>query len=291
MRRWALVAFFASLCGAACAGTEGTLLVRHEQPSAGAGGTPGAPSAEGGSGGREIPYVPPLGASWAARLDGAIDVDLDVDFFYLDVEQQDPADLQRLRASGRHYFCYLSAGSVESYRDDADEFPPEAVGNQLASFEQERWLDVRDARVRELMARRVTVLRESGCAGVPPSSLAVHAADTGFELELDDTLDYARWLAERIHAAGMSAGLQGPAALTEQLWPTFDFGLAVDCLEASGCAAFDVFEQSGKPVLHVEFGDQESAPGICMSAQALGFEPLITDPGFRGSRVACRDIL
>lgn len=287
MSRALLVLLVVSLGLASCAGTEGTLLVRHEQPSAGNGGG----GAGGGGGSVVVPYVPPLGASWAARLNGEVDVELDVDFFYLDPELQEPEDLERLRASGRHYFCYLSAGSVESFRDDADQFPEHAVGNQLANFEQERWLDVRDPQVRELMARRVTALAASGCAGVPPSSMAVHAADTGFQLSLEDALDYARWLAERIHAAGMSAGLQGPAALTEQLWPTFDFGLAVDCLERSGCAEFDALARAGKPVLHVEFGDEASALELCMSAETLGFDPLITDPGFGGSRIACRDIL
>lgn len=281
-----LLLFFGSL-GFSCAGTEGTLLVLHDRSTAGS-------SAAGSSGTgptEKIPYVPPAGASWAARLDGAVDVGLDVDFFYLDVEQQAEEDLARLRASGRHYLCYLSAGSVESFREDAQEFPAHAIGNQLVDFENERWLDVRDGQVRELMARRVSVLAASGCAGVPPSSMAVHVADTGFPLSLDDALDYARWLAERIHAAGMSAGLQGPADLADQLWPTFDFALAVDCLEGSGCAEFEPFAKAGKTVLHVEFGDARSAPELCMSAEALGLEILITDPGFSGSRIACRDIL
>jgi hypothetical protein len=278
MSRALLVLLVLGLCQASCAGTEGTLLVRPE--AAGSGG-----------GGVTTPYLPPAGASWSARLDGAVDVELEVDFFYLDPELQEPGDLELLRESGRHYFCYLSAGSVESFRDDADQFPEHAVGNQLADFENERWLDVRDPQVRDLMARRVSALGVAGCDGVPPSSLAVHAADTGFQLSLDDALDYARWLAERIHAAGMSAGLQGPGSLTEQLWPTFDFGLAVDCLERSSCSEFDVFVQAKKPVLHVEFGDESSAPELCMSAKTLGFEPLITDPGFGGSRIACRDIL
>ncbi|HYJ11857.1 MAG TPA: endo alpha-1,4 polygalactosaminidase [Polyangiaceae bacterium] len=291
MRRKAPVLLLLGAFGFGCAGTEGTLLVLHDRSSAGNSAAGSSAAGNGGGPAAEMPYVPPPGASWAARLDGAVDVGLEVDFFYLDVEQQGEEDLARLRASGRHYLCYLSAGSVESFRDDAEEFPPQAIGNQLVNFENERWLDVRDAQVRELMARRVTALAASGCAGVPPSAMAVHAADTGFELTLDDALDYARWLAERIHAAGMSAGLQGPAALADQLWPTFDFALAVDCLANSGCAEFASFVQAGKTVLHVEYGDESSAAQICMSAKTLGFDPLITDPGFSGSRIACRDIL
>jgi hypothetical protein len=290
MRQAAGVLLIGGLLGVSCTGTEGTLLVRHR----GAAGAAAAGSSAGGSGGgpaAPTPYVPPQNARWAARLDGPVDIGLDVDFFYLDVEQHTAADLAELRAQGRPYLCYLSAGSWESFRDDSDAFPARVIGNPLANFPGESWLDIRDAAVRELMAERVTLLAERGCAGVPPSSLSAYASDSGFELTLEDELDYARWLAERLHAAGMSAGLMAPAALTGELWPTFDFGLAVDCLEQSGCSAFDVFGQARKPVLHIEFGDEQSAPELCRSAEALGFDPLITDPGFHGSRIACRDIL
>ena len=148
-----------------------------------------------------------------------------------------------------------------------------------------------DPAVRDIMARRVTRLAEYECDGVPPSSLTGYAADTGFDLTVEDALDYARWLAERLHAAGMSAGLAGPQALTGELWPTFDFGFAIGCMEGSQCSAFEVFEQARKPVLHVEFGDEGSAPDICNAASSLGFIPLITDPGFSGETVLCRDIL
>lgn len=285
MRLWALtlaLAFALTTAPVAgCAGTEGTLVVRRSDAEIGAGGAAAA----------ENPWVPPPDVAWYVRLDGAVDTGLSTDLFYLDAELQDPAELQALRAEGRRYFCYLSAGSVESFRDDAGEFPPEAVGNTLVGYRNERWLDVRSPGVRQLMARRVERLAALGCDGVPPSSLAVHAADTGFELSALDALDYARWLAERIHAAGMSAGLAGPAELTEELWPTFDFGLAVDCLERTECAEFQVFVAARKPVLHVELGDAAAAPELCKAAEPLGFQTLVSTPGFDGNVVPCRGIL
>jgi len=279
--------------GAACNGSEGTLVVLHDAPSAGAaasaagaGGTSAGALASG-----EKPYVPAANARWLAQLDGAVDIRDDADFFYLDAEQQDPDDLAALHAEGRHYLCYLSGGSLEPFRPDFDDFPDSAVGNPLASFPRERWLDVRDQTVRQLMARRVQALAAQGCDGVPPSSLAVHAADTGFDLTLGDALDYARWLAERIHAAGMSAGLSGTSELTGELWPTFDFGLAISCIAGTQCSEYAVFAQAQKPVLHVEVGDAETAPQVCKSAQMLGFDALVSDPGFSGQCLACRDIL
>jgi len=265
------------LASASCSGTEGTLVVRHD-----AAATPS---------GAENPYVPQENARWLAQLDGAVGVTRDAEFFYLDADQQAAADLQTLHSEGRHYICYLSAGSVESFRSDAKDFPEAAVGNQLPGFSNERWLDVRDSTVRELMARRVDALAARGCDGVSPSSLAVHVADTGFDLTLADALSYARWLAARIHAAGMSAGLSGPSDMTGELWPVFDFGLAIDCAASTRCGEYAVFGQAKKTVLHIELGDDNSAPELCKSAQALGFDALISDPGFTGQCTLCRDIL
>jgi hypothetical protein len=279
--------------GPSCTGSEGTLLVRHDAGNAGTTSQSGAAGSGGSAGGSSTggPYVPPADASWQTRLDDAVDVGLEADFFYLDADLQNPADLEELHAQGRHYLCYLSAGSWESFRPDRDDFPERVLGNPLQNFPSERWLDVRDPAVRELMARRVIALAELGCDGIPPSSLSVHAADTGFDLTLNDALDYARWLAERIHASGMSAGLAAPAEMTAELWPSFEFALAVDCLARNQCSDFQVFVDAGKPVLHVEFGDEQSAPTLCRNTERLGFNALITSPGFNRTALRCRDIL
>jgi hypothetical protein len=284
---WLLVLALAG--AAACEGSEGVLVVRAPEGAAGmnGGGLAGAAGADS----PEMPYVPLESSRWLARLDGAVDVAQDADFFYLDAEQQEADTLATLRAQGRHYLCYLSAGSYEDFRDDAAEFPVSAIGNPLADFPRERWVDVRDPTVRRLMAARIERLAQLGCDGVPPSSLAVHAADTGFELTRDDALDYARWVAERIHGAGMSAGLSGPAELTSELWPSFDFGLAVGCVASTACAELEVLRRAGKPVLYVEIGDARSAPALCTAAKSLGFDAIVTDAGFSGSCVVCRDIL
>jgi hypothetical protein len=295
MGRTALVALLASLVAFGCQGTDGTILVRHRaaggagggEPSAGHGGE--APAA--GSGGSGPLYVPPADGSWQAQLSGAIDPDLPVELFYLDADFTEPAALETVRARGAHYVCYLSAGSFEPWREDAGEFPARVLGLALPDYQREQWLDIRDETVRELMARRVEALALKGCEGILPSSLAVHAADTGFDLTLDDALDYAGWLATRIHLAGMSAGLGAPLELTSALAGDFDWGLAVDCLDPSGCAAFQPFTAQAKPVLHVEFGDAATAPALCRAAQAAGFDALIKRESFDGFRIACADIL
>lgn len=295
MGRTAGAALLAAWVTFGCQGTDGTILVRHAAAGGAGGSAPvaghGGETAAAGSGGLGPVYVPAADSSWQAQLSGAIDPELAVELFYLDADFTEPAALEAVRARGAHYVCYLSAGSFEPWREDAAQFPAQALGLALPDYQREQWLDIRDDTVRELMARRVEALALKGCEGILPSSLAVHAAETGFDLTLDDALDYAAWLASRIHLAGMSAGLGGPLELTSALVGDFDWGLAVDCLDPSGCAAFQPFTVESKPVLHVEFGDATTAPALCEAARASGFDALIKRESFDGFRIACADIL
>jgi hypothetical protein len=161
----------------------------------------------------------------------------------------------------------------------------------MQGFPNERWLDVRDAEVRGLMAARIVRLAQAGCDGVVPASLAAYAADSGFDLSLADALAYARFVAEELHRVGLSAGLTGPMEMTAELWRDFDFGLAIGCARRSQCAEFGVFSAAQKPVLYVELGDAGEAPVLCKLANELGFQALVSDPGFTGRCVVCRDIL
>lgn len=267
-----------ALALSACEGTEGTLVVRHEG-AAGAGAEP------------VDVYLPSEDARWLAQLDGAVDTEQTADFFYLDPEQQRPEDLTALHEQGRHYLCYLSAGTVESFRDDAELFPARAIGNVMQGFPNERWLDVRDAEVQRLMALRIARLAAMGCDGVVPASLTGYVVDSGFPLTLADALEYARFLAEELHRADLSAGLTGPAELTAELGSEFDFGFAIACVRGSQCAEYGVFRDRRKPVLYLELGEEENASALCNSADALGFQAIVSDPGFTGRCVACRDIL
>jgi hypothetical protein len=297
MGRTARVVLLATLVTGGCQGTDGTILVRHRpaggapttsEPVAGHGGEAASGAASAGAG---PVYVPPADSSWQAQLSGTIDPELAVELFYLDADFTERTALEAVRARGAHYVCYLSAGSFEPWREDADEFPAPVLGLALPDYPREQWLDIRDETVRALMLRRVEALALKGCEGVVPASLAVHVADTGFELTLDDALEYASWLASRIHVAGMSAALIAPLDLTTTLVGDFDWGLAVDCLDPSGCAAFQPFTEQGKSVLHVEFGDAETAPALCRAARDAGFEALIKRESFDAFRIACADIL
>lgn len=50
--------------------------------------------------------------------------------------------IDALQVAGKAAVCYISIGSWEKWRHDADDFPAAAIGNELDGWPDERWLDV-----------------------------------------------------------------------------------------------------------------------------------------------------
>ena len=69
--------------------------------------------------------------------------------------------------------CYISIGTVEDWRSDADDFPSEAIGADMDGWEGEKWLDVNNAVVREIMAARVQTAKSMSCDAVEPDNMMV----------------------------------------------------------------------------------------------------------------------
>jgi hypothetical protein len=67
--------------------------------------------------------------------------------------------IRQLHSDGRIVICYLSAGSVEDWREDASDFPPVAIGNDYDGWAGEKWLDIRNSGVREVMLSRLDLAK------------------------------------------------------------------------------------------------------------------------------------
>lgn len=283
------VAGVALLFLAACEGTEGTLVVRGGELSRdGAGGAGSGGAASAGSGGSgTLGRSPAPGVTWQAQLSGSVDSTLDVELFYLDADFASPSMLSTLRASGRIVLCYVSAGTFEPWREDANAFPESALGEPLLDYPREQWIDFRDSRVKDILRARLDGMSRAGCDGVYPSTLEAHREASGFDLGRSDVVAYARWLAGEIHARGMSAGLSVSAELVPDVENAYDWALAIDCLAGSGCAPWVPVRQSGRAVLLVEFGGEGDAPRICTAAKSLGFDAIVKRPAFDAFRVGC----
>lgn len=256
---------------ASCGETRGTLIT-----TGGGGGAGGAGA-----------WRPALAATWQIQLTGKLDTSVDAGIYDIDPFIVADTELAALHGAGRRVLCYVSVGTVEAWRDDADQFPAAAVGAVDVNYPDERWLDVRDGVVRAVMAARLDAVRRKGCDGVELSSLASGGQDTGFPLTAADLLDYARFLTAEARRLGLSPGIGGGEDRAAAYEPEFDWAFTEGCLQVAGCGAMAPFVQARKVIFAVEFGTESDLASICPRAKTAGINVLIKNRALDAFRVAC----
>jgi hypothetical protein len=272
--RVAVVTMLAALIG--CGESRGNILTIADS------GTPGGGAMDGGV------WQPSARTTWQIQLTGTLDTSIEARLYIVDFQDLSAATLAELHAAGREVACYLSAGTFETWRGDAANFPAAAIGNPLADYPQEYWLDIRDSTVQTLMLARVNRARNLGCDAIELSNLSNGGQDTGFAaLTSADYASYGQAMARAVSAQGMSVGLDGAEELLGQLLLVFDWGAATGCFSVDGCQAWSPMLAANKPVLLVEFGDAATAQTICASATQAGFDALIKNGTFDAFRIPC----
>jgi hypothetical protein len=208
------------------------------------------------------------------QITGVPQLDAAADLFVLDLFDTDAAELAALHARGRVAVAYLSAGSLEPWRPDADDFPEQAIGDRLEDYPSESWLDIRDPSVRALMTIRLELARDKGFDGIYPGSLDAYRSQSGFTLSESDQLDYDRFLATEARALGLSPGMSGDFGA--QLVDAFDWIISFGCFAADSCERLQPWVASGKPVFDLE--QQGELSELCQMAHALGISVVMRQP-------------
>jgi endo-alpha-1,4-polygalactosaminidase (GH114 family) len=203
-------------------------------------------------------WRPPAGLTWQWQI-GDDDIDLSVEAEVFDVDLYvEQTIIDRLHAHGRKVICYISVGSWEDWRPDADRFPQEVLGNDYEGWPGERWLDIRRLDLlAPIMRARLDLCAAKGFDGVEPDNIEIHGEDTGFPLTYADQLAYARWLAEEAHARGLAIGIKNAADMVSDLCCLFDFAIVEDSFSYGWAEAMIPFIDAGKPVFAAEYTDME----------------------------------
>lgn len=265
---------------AGCGVTEGRLL--HALGDGGAAREDGGVARDGSAG--TAPTLIAPGDPWQYQLKDDIDPQLDAQLFVIDLFDVSADTIAQLHAQGKRAVAYLSAGTLEPYRDDASRFPASAVGRSYDAYPEESWLDVRDDSVRALMAARLDHARQSGFDGVLPTNLTAYRYDSGFDLSAEDEADYSAWLAEQAHARGLAVGMSGDftqAGLAQH----FDFGVHYGCIARGDCDLLDAFVAAQKPALDVEL--QGDLSEVCSRAAELGINAILKRSDYGAYREVC----
>ncbi len=213
----------------------------------------------------------------------------DIDLFDISAET-----IRFLKSNGKIIICYFSAGSYEEWRPDAQKFPPESIGKPLDNWEGERWLDIRNETVKQIMIDRLKLAKQKGCDGVEPDNVDGYINDTGFNITYEDQLIYNKFLAKEAHKLGLLIGLKNDLEQINELVDYFDFAINEQCFEFNECHKLLPFIYQGKPIFNAEYKDvyvydENTFKDLCSEAKQLNIRTIVLPLNLDGSFVKSCD--
>lgn len=232
------------------------------------------------------------GLSWQWQLSGPVNIGYDVTVYDIDLFDIDKATIEALHNQNRIVICYFSAGSFEAWRDDADLFLTQELGDPLDGWEDERWLDIRSDNVMQIMKERISLAATKGCDAVEPDNVDGYTNNSGFNLTYDDQLNFNAALATYAHQQGLAIGLKNDLDQVVQLVEYFDFAVNEQCFEYNECDLLQPFVAANKAAFNAEYNfywvqNEAARQALCTEALSLGLSTLVMpielDDSFRFS--------
>jgi hypothetical protein len=219
------------------------------------------------------------------QLQGALESTTDADLFVVDLFETTSAQLTQLHDRGRVVIAYISAGSYEPWRPDVDTLADAVIGEPLARYPEEAWLDIRASSVRQLMAARLARAATNGFDGVLLGTLDAYLTESGHDLTAQDQLDYNRWLAAQASAGGLAVGLSSDWAHASDLATHYDFAIHINCLANATCTQLSPYRARGHAVFDLETNRDVTA--TCARAKAEALPVTLKNASFDGWLAIC----
>jgi hypothetical protein len=230
-------------------------------------------------------WTPDPSTTWQWQLQGEIDTSVDAEMYDVDGLETPASIVLALHEAGRAVVCYLSAGSWESWRPDAAEFPG-SVRGASNGWPGERWLDIRKLRVLgPIMQARLDVCADKGFDAVEFDNVDGYRNRTGFPLTGADQLRYNVYLGNQAHRRGLSAVLKNDLGQVRGLLPYFDVALNEQCFQYEECNRLRPFVAASKAVFTVEY--RLDPAEFCPQAADLGFNSMLKRLSLRVWREPC----
>jgi len=227
---------------------------------------------------------------WQWQLQGEIDTSLPVQVYNIDIDA--PQDkLDELKARDIKVICYFSAGTVESFRSDSRLFAQEIIGEQYEDLIDERWVDYANIdALAPIMRARMDKCKSKGFDAIEIDNVDAHNFETrdaqgevtnigtNFNMTLDESIAYVRWLTAEAHSRGLGIGLKNAEEMVADVVDEVDWMLVEDCYFDSWCMAATAFIDADKPVFMAEY--DELVPDFtpaCELAKSLGYTAIWRD--------------
>lgn len=234
-------------------------------------------------------WDPMVGESFQLQFTGETDLSMEADVYDLDLFDTEEEVIDELHAGGSRVVCYISVGSWEDWRPDADQFPVEVIGNNYEGWPGEKWLDIRRIDLLSPILRaRFDLCAAKGFDGIEPDNIEIHDNDSGFPISYQDQLAFALWLAEEAHERSLAIGLKNAPDMAADLVNIYDFSVLEDCFAYGWCADLQPFIDAGKPVFAIEYTDMRiDFEAACAEADALGLTMILKHRDLDSFRRTC----
>ena len=155
-------------------------------------------------------WHPALKVSWQWQLQSPPKAAalLDVKMYDVDGFEASKSLIAAMHSKGIKAVCYVSAGSWEKYRPDANDFPASVLGRSNG-WPGEKWLDIRKRKIlKPIMRARMDICRRKGFDAIEFDNVDGYQNSTGFPLTGADQLRYNVFLANAAHTRGLSTFLK-----------------------------------------------------------------------------------
>ncbi|HHB52800.1 MAG TPA: endo alpha-1,4 polygalactosaminidase [Saprospiraceae bacterium] len=188
-----------------------------------------------------------------------------------------------LHTQGKKVFAYISVGSLEDWRPDADDFPSEIIGNDYPGWSGEKFLNIHNIEaLKPLMRARFDMIQAKGFDGIEPDNIDLNSwtiAELGFEITDEDVINYAQWLAEEAHQRGLLIGQKNATDLADDLVSSFDWILLEDAFYYGFQNEASIYIQHNKAVFATEYTDEMNSTtfqtSVCPLASSLQFTAIL----------------
>jgi len=226
-----------------------------------------------------------MSTPWQWQLTTPIDQTVDAAMYDIDLFDNDASVVASLHAKGRKVICYISAGTWEDWRPDANQFPAGVKGSSNG-WPGEKWLDIRQiSALAPIMNARMDLCKQKGFDGIEPDNVDGYTNKTGFPLTAADQLAFNQWLATAAHARGLSVGLKNDIDQAADLVGSFDWALNEQCFQYNECSALTPFTKAGKAVFEVEYSLTPAQ--FCPKALTMQFNSMKKNLDLDVPRTAC----
>ena len=233
--------------------------------------------------------APLPGVDWDWQLSGSIAPPTGILAFGADPDSVTRAQITALNDAGVYTICYVSVGTMETYRDDVELFPDEVIGKRYEDWPNEYFLDIRDEySLPHIMGLRFFDCKLKGFQAVEPDNLDVYTNDSGFDLSRADILRYIRILVRGAHDNNLEIGQKNVPELTPDLVGMMDFVITESCYQDRWCDAVSAYVTAGKPVFDAEYSDRPiNWSRACAEARNLGISMILKNRDLTAGRKTC----